>query len=73
MKKWNFMIREKWKSGFSRVVSNYCNLIYRNNINNYYLCKVSSFREKNLTKDEIENCVNAGLRASRFHRDLENR
>jgi ADP-ribose pyrophosphatase YjhB (NUDIX family) len=37
------------------VVSDYYNLIHRHNINNYYLCKVSSFGEKNLTKDEIEN------------------
>jgi 8-oxo-dGTP pyrophosphatase MutT (NUDIX family) len=37
------------------VVSDYYNLIHRHNINNYYLCKVSSFGEKNLTKDEIES------------------
>jgi mutator protein MutT len=37
------------------VVSDYYNLIHRHNINNYYLCKVASFGEKNLTKDEIEN------------------
>jgi 8-oxo-dGTP pyrophosphatase MutT (NUDIX family) len=37
------------------IVSDYYNLIHRHNINNYYLCKVSSFGEKNLTKDEIEN------------------
>jgi 8-oxo-dGTP pyrophosphatase MutT (NUDIX family) len=37
------------------VVSDYYNLIHRHNINNYYLCKVSSFGEKNLTKDEIVN------------------
>lgn len=36
------------------VVSDYYNLIHRHNINNYYLCKVSSFGEKNLTQDEIE-------------------
>lgn len=37
------------------VVDDYYNLIHRHNINNYYLCKVTSFGEKNLTKDEIES------------------
>ena len=36
------------------VVSDYYNLIHRHNINNYFLCKVASFGEKHLTKDEIE-------------------
>lgn len=36
------------------IVSDYYNLIHRHNINHYYLCKVTSFGEKNLTKDEIE-------------------
>ena len=36
------------------VVSDYYNLIHRHNINKYFLCKVNSFGEKNLTKDEIE-------------------
>lgn len=36
------------------VVSDYYNLIHRHNINNYYLCKVISFGEKNLMQDEIE-------------------
>ena len=36
------------------VVDDYYNLIHRHNINNYYLCKVHSFGEKNLTQDEIE-------------------
>lgn len=36
------------------VVSDYYNLIHRHNINNYYLCKVLSFGEKNLMQDEIE-------------------
>lgn len=36
------------------VVDDYYNLIHRHNINNYYLCKVTSFGEKNLTQDEIE-------------------
>ena len=37
------------------VVSDYYNLIHRHNINNYYLCRVISFGDKNLTDDEI-NC-----------------
>ena len=36
------------------VVSDYYNLIHRHNINNYFLCKIKSFGEKNLTQDEIE-------------------
>ena len=36
------------------VVSDYYNLIHRHNKNNYYLCKVLSFGEKNLMQDEIE-------------------
>lgn len=36
------------------VVSDYYNLIHRHNINNYYLCRVTSFGDKNLTTDEIE-------------------
>ena len=35
------------------VVSDYYNLIHRHNVNNYFLCKVKSFGEKNLTEDEI--------------------
>ena len=37
------------------VVSDYYNLIHRHNINNYYLCKIISFGDKHLTKDEIED------------------
>lgn len=37
------------------VVSDYYNLIHRHNINNYYLCKIKSFGEKNLTEDEIND------------------
>ncbi len=37
------------------VVEDYYNLIHRHNINNYYLCKVISFGEKNLTEDEIKS------------------
>ena len=36
------------------VVSDFYNLIRRHNINNYYLCKVTGFGEKNLTQDEVE-------------------
>ena len=36
------------------VVSDYYNLIKRNNINNYFLCKITEFKEKHLTEDEIE-------------------
>ena len=35
------------------VVSDYYNLIHRHNINNFYLCRIISFGEKNLTDDEI--------------------
>ena len=34
------------------VVSDYYNLIHRHNINNYFLCRVDSFGNKNLTEDE---------------------
>ena len=37
------------------VVSDYYNLIHRHNINNYYLCRVISFGDKHMTKDEIES------------------
>ena len=37
------------------VVHDYYNLIHRHNINNYYLCRVISFGNKNLTQQEIEN------------------
>ena len=37
------------------TVSDYYNLIHRHNINNYYLCKVISFGDKHMTKDEIES------------------
>ena len=36
------------------VVSDYYNLIHRHNINHYFLCKIVSFGDKNLTKDEME-------------------
>lgn len=37
------------------VVSDYYNLIHRHNINNYFLCRVRSFGDKNLTQQEIED------------------
>ena len=37
------------------IVSDYYNLIHRHNINNYFLCKIKSFGEKNLTQEEIES------------------
>ena len=36
------------------VVSDYYNLIHRHNLNNYYLCRIQSLGDKNLTQDEIE-------------------
>ena len=36
------------------VVSDYYNLIFRHNLNNYYLCKVVSFGDTHMTKEEIE-------------------
>ena len=35
------------------IVSDYYNLIYRHNINHYYLCMIEEFRENNMTDDEI--------------------
>ncbi|MCD8006458.1 MAG: NUDIX hydrolase [Oscillospiraceae bacterium] len=35
------------------MVSDYYNLIHRHNINNYYLCKITSFGKNHLTQDEI--------------------
>ena len=37
------------------MVSDYYNLIHRHNLNHYFLCKIKSFGNKNLTKDEIED------------------
>jgi len=36
------------------VIDHY-NLIHRRNLNNYFLCKIVSFGEKHLTRDEIED------------------
>lgn len=51
------------------IVSDYYNLIHRHNINNYYLCKVTSFGGKHLTRDEIEDFHLSTLRLS--YRDAE--
>lgn len=37
------------------VVSDHYNLIHRHNINNYFLCKVISFGDKNMTQQEIDD------------------
>lgn len=37
------------------VVEDFYNLIHRHNINNYYLCRVLSIGENNLTQDERES------------------
>ena len=37
------------------VVSDYYNLIHRHNINNYFLCRITSFGKKNLTQAEMES------------------
>lgn len=37
------------------VVNDYYNLIHRHNKNNYFLCRIISFGDKNLTEDEIES------------------
>lgn len=37
------------------VVSDYYNLIHRHNINHYFLCRATSFGEKHLMPDEIED------------------
>ena len=37
------------------VVNDYYNLIHRNNVNNYFLCKAIDFGSKNLTQEEAES------------------
>ena len=37
------------------MVSDYYNLLRRHNINNYFLCKIKSFGNRNLTQQEIED------------------
>ena len=46
------------------IISDYYNIIHRHNINNYYLCKVNSFGDKNMTQDEIEDFHLSTLRLS---------
>ena len=46
------------------VVSDYYNLIHRHNINNYFLCKVKSFVDKNLTEEEMDDFHLSTLRLS---------
>ena len=36
------------------VVSDYYNLIHRHNVNNYYLCRVTGFGDKNMTEEEVD-------------------
>lgn len=64
--------RNSFKIG---VVSDYYNLIHRHNINNYFLCKVKSFWEKNLTQDEIDSFHLSTLQLSYEEavREYENR
>ena len=54
------------------VVSDYYNLIHRHNINNYFLCKVKSFGEKNLTQDEIESFHLSTLKLTEVMKCLKN-
>ena len=37
------------------VVKDYYNLLHRHNINNYFLCRIKSFGETNMTQQEIED------------------
>lgn len=46
------------------VVSDYYNLIHRHNINNYFLCRVKSFGDKKLTKEEMDDFHLSTLRLS---------
>lgn len=46
------------------VVNDYYNLIHRHNINNYFLCKVKSFGDKKLTKEEMDDFHLSTLRLS---------
>ena len=46
------------------VVEDYYNLIHRHNVNNYYLCRVKSFGDTNLTEDEIHSFHISTLRLS---------
>ena len=44
------------------VVSDYYNLVRRHNINNYFLCKIKSFGDRHLTRQEIEDFQLATLK-----------
>ncbi len=55
------------------VVSDYYNLIHRHNINNYYLCKVRSLGETQLTSYEINRYHLSTLRLSLEEAELEYR
>ena len=46
------------------TVKDFYNLIHRRNINNYYLCRIKSLGEKNMTKEEIEEFHLATLKLS---------
>ena len=37
------------------TVSDYYNLVHRHNINHYFLCRIKSFGETNMTQQEIED------------------
>ena len=37
------------------VVSDYYNQLHRHNVNNYFLCRIRSFGEKHLNRDEVED------------------
>ena len=52
------------------VVSDFYNLVHRHNINHYYLCRIRSFGEKHLTKDEVESFHLSTLKL-RFEEALE--
>lgn len=36
------------------VVSDFYNLVHRHNVNHYFLCKITAFGERQLTKEEKE-------------------
>lgn len=46
------------------VVSDYYNLIHRHNVNHYFLCKITSFGSRNLTREESESFHLSTLRLS---------
>lgn len=52
------------------VVSDYYNLIHRHNINNYFLCKITSFGDKNLTQDEME-CFHLSTLKLSYHEAIK--